>query len=201
MSMEFRQILEQRYATKKFDGRDIGQEKLDAILDMALLTPSAINLQPWKVKVISDRSTKEKLQPLAWNQQQITTCSHLLIFCANSDYDSHIKMLVKRLKDTGAPEENVKGMEAFMGNFVKNMSPEYSLSEAQAHAFMAAVTAIYAAKSVGVDSCPMQGFDVAGISKALGLPKNLVPTLMVPLGYPADEKKPKYRFPKEEMVF
>jgi nitroreductase / dihydropteridine reductase len=99
------------------------------------------------------------------------------------------------------PEEEIKGEESFMGEWVRSMSPEYRLSEARAHAFMAALTAIYAAKSVGVDSCPMQGFDVAGFAKALGLPSNLVPTLLVPLGYPADKPMPKYRFPKEEMVF
>jgi nitroreductase len=191
----------ERYATKKFDGRDIGKDKLNSIIDMARYTPSAINLQPWKVKVIADRATKEKLLPLAWNQQQVTTCSHLLIFCANTDYEGHISMLINHMRAVGVPEENVKGMEAFMGNFVKNMSPEYRLSEAQAHAFMAAVTAIYAAKSLGIDSCPMQGFDVTGVSKALGLPSNLVPTLIVPLGYPADKPMPKFRFPKEEMIF
>ncbi len=199
--MEFKQILTERYATKKFDGRDIGQEKLNAILDMAILTPSAINLQPWKVKVISDKATKEKLMPLCWNQQQIPTCSHLLVFCANTDYESHIALLVKNMRAAKVPEENIQGMEGFMGNFAKGMDPAHKLSEAQAHAFMAAVTAIYAAKSLGVDSCPMQGFDVAGVAKALGLPSNLVPTLMVPLGYPADKKGPKSRFPKEEMVF
>jgi nitroreductase len=199
--MEFKQILMQRYATKKFDGRDIGREKLNAILDMARYTPSAINLQPWKVKVISDKAMKEKLQPLAWDQQQVSTCAHLLVFCANTDYEGHIAMLVKGMKAAGESEENIRDMEGFMDDWVKNMSPEYRLSEAQAHAFMAAVTAIYAAKSLGIDSCPMQGFDVAGFSKALGLPSNLVPTLLVPLGYPADKAGPKSRFPKEEMVF
>ncbi len=199
--MDFRQILTERYATKKFDGRDIGQDKLAAILDMARYTPSAINLQPWKVKVVADRATKEKLLPLAWNQQQVTTCSHLLVFCANTDFERHIDLLVEHMKAAGVPEENVKGMEGFMGNFVKNMSPEHRLSEAQAHAFMAAVTAIYAAKSLGIDSCPMQGFDGAGVAKALGLPANLVPTLLVPLGYPADKPMPKFRFPRDEMVF
>lgn len=94
MLMEFKQILMERYATKKFDGRDIGQEKLNAILDMARYTPSAINLQPWKVKVISDKATKEKLLPLAMGQPQVTTRSHLLVFCANTDYESHIAMII-----------------------------------------------------------------------------------------------------------
>jgi nitroreductase len=199
--MEFKQILMERYATKKFDGRDIGQEKLNAILDMTRYTPSAINLQPWKVKVISDKATKEKLLPLAMNQQQVITCSHLLVFCANTDYESHIAMIVRNLKAAGVPAENIKGMEGFMGNFVKNMTPAERLSEAQAHAFMAAATAIYAAKSLGVDSCPMQGFNAGGFANVLGLPVTLIPTLIVPLGFPADKPMPKSRFPKEELVF
>jgi nitroreductase len=191
----------ERYATKKFDGRDIGEEKLNAILDMTRYTPSAINLQPWKVKVISDKATREKLSPLTHDQVKIKTCSHLLVFCANTDFEGNAAKLASGMKKAGIPEEHVKGMEAFMGNFVKNMSPEYRVSEAQAHAFMAALTAIYAAKSVGVDSCPMQGFDPAGFSKALDLPSSLIPTLLVPLGFPADKPMPKSRFPKEELVF
>ncbi len=198
--MDFKQILMERYATKKFDGRDIGTDKLNAILDMTRYTPSAINLQPWKVKVVADQATKEKLSPLAMDQAQIKTCSHLLVFCANTDFETHAAMLVKGMKAAGVPEENVKGMEGFIGGFIKNMTPEYRVTEAQYHTFMAALTAIYAAKSLGVDSCPMQGFDVAGFSKALGLPKTLIPTLIVPLGYPADKPMPKARFPKEELV-
>lgn len=198
--MEFKQILTERYATKKFDGRDIGQEKLDAILDMTRYTPSAINLQPWKVKVISDKATLEKLSPLAMDQPQVKTCSHLLVFCANTDFEGNAAKLVSGMKKAGVPEENVKGMEAFMGNFIKNMTPAYRLSEAQAHAFMAALTAIYAAKSVGVDSCPMQGFNAGGFANVLGLPVTLIPTLIVPLGFPADKPMHKARFAKEDLV-
>jgi len=199
--MDFKQILMERYATKKFDGRDIGSDKLNAILDMARYTPSAINLQPWKVKVISDQATKDVLSPLAMGQEQIKSCSHLLIFCANTDFEGHSALLVKGMKKAGAPEDEITWMEDFMGDFIKGMSPEYRVSEAQAHAFMAALTTIYAAKSLGVDSCPMQGFDPVGFSKVLKLPPTLIPTLLVPLGFPADEPLPKDRFPKEELVF
>jgi nitroreductase / dihydropteridine reductase len=199
--MEFKQLLMERYATKKFDGKDIGEEKLNAILDMTRYTPSAINLQPWKVKVISDRATLEKLSPLAMDQPQVKTCSHLLVFCANTDFEGNAAKLVSGMKKAGVPEANIKGMEAFMGNFIKNMTPAYRLSEAQAHAFMAAMTSIYAAKSVGVDSCPMQGFNAGGFANVLGLPVTLIPTLIVPLGFPADKPMPKARFSKEDLVF
>jgi nitroreductase / dihydropteridine reductase len=198
--MEFKQLLMERYATKTFDGRDIGQEKLDAILDMTRYTPSAINLQPWKVKVISDKATLEKLSPLAMDQPQVKTCSHLLVFCANTDFEGNAAKLVSGMRKAGVPEENVSGMEAFMGKFIKNMTPAYRLSEAQAHAFMAALTAIYAARSVGVDSCPMQGFNAAGFANVLGLPVTLIPTLIVPLGFPADKPMHKTRFSKEDLV-
>ena len=121
--MEFKQLLMERYATKKFDGRDIGEEKLNAILDMTRYTPSAINLQPWKVKVISDKATKEKLSPLAMDQAQIKTCSHLLVFCANTDFEGNAARLVKGMKKSGVPEDEIKWMEDFMGGFIKGMTP------------------------------------------------------------------------------
>jgi nitroreductase len=62
------------------------------------------------------------------------------------------------------------------------------------------MTAIYAAKSLGVDSCPMAGFDPACYAKVLKLPANLVPTMLVPIGYPADKPMLKVRFPKEDIL-
>jgi nitroreductase / dihydropteridine reductase len=78
---------------------------------------------------------------------------------------------------------------------------EAGICEAQHNAFIPAITTIYAAKSLGIDSCPMQGFDPAAYSKILELPDNLVPNIIVPLGYASDKPMPKVRFPKEEIFF
>jgi nitroreductase / dihydropteridine reductase len=74
--MEFSKIVMSRYATKKFDGKKIPETKINELLEMVRFAPSAINLQPWKIKIVTDQKTKEQLKPAAFNQEQITTCSN-----------------------------------------------------------------------------------------------------------------------------
>ena len=59
--MEFKELLMARYATKKFDGKIIDDGKIDQLFEMIRYAPSALNLQPWKVKVVTDIETKKKL--------------------------------------------------------------------------------------------------------------------------------------------
>ena len=82
--------------------------KINELLEMVRFAPSAINLQPWKIKIVTDQKVKEQLKPAAFNQEQITSCSHLLVFCADPDYDSLIRRLGTLLKKSGAPEEMQK---------------------------------------------------------------------------------------------
>ena len=79
------------------------------------------------------------------------------------------------------------------------MSEEQKLSWSQRQAFLALGNALNGAKSLGFDSCPMEGFDPKEYAKILGLPGNLVPTALCPIGYASDKPNPKLRFPKDEV--
>lgn len=199
--MEFKQLIMERYATKKFDGRKIDEGKLNEILEMIRFSPSALNLQPWKIKVIHNQELKDKLYTASGDQAQITTCSHLLVFCANTDLKSNAEKVFKGMELAGVPEEKIELYKNYLKTSQGLLNKETGLCEAQKNVFIAATHALYAAKSLGIDSCPMQGFDQAAYSKILGLPSTLVPTLLVPLGYAADEPMPKNRFPKEDIFF
>ncbi|WP_321507732.1 NAD(P)H-dependent oxidoreductase [uncultured Methanoregula sp.] len=199
--MEFSKIVMSRYATKKFDGRKIPDSKIDEILEIVRFAPSAINLQPWKIKVVTDQETKELLRPAAFNQEQITSCSHLLVFCADPDYDSLIARLAALLKKSGAPEEMQKMIIGMAARFANSMSPEQKLAWSQAQTYLALGNALNGAKSLGFDSCPMGGFDPGEFSRILKIPQPLVPVMLCPLGYAADKPMPKVRFPKEDIVF
>jgi nitroreductase/dihydropteridine reductase len=201
IQMEFKSILEERFATKKFDGKKIDQDKIEQIMEMIRLSPSALNLQPWKIKIIADEDLKEKLSPASMDQPQIKSCSHLLVFCANSNLKGNADKLINDLKASGIPEKNIQFLESVLNNFLRMFPGEEGIHEAQQNAFIPAITAIYAAKSLGIDSCPMQGFNPAAYSEILELPDTLVPTIIVPLGYAADKPMPKVRFPKEEIFF
>ncbi|MFA5796841.1 MAG: NAD(P)H-dependent oxidoreductase [Candidatus Woesearchaeota archaeon] len=191
--MEFSEIVKQRYATKSFDGKTVPKEKVDELLEMIRLSASSFNLQPWKIKIIEDKTTKEKLVPASWNQPQITSCSHLLVFCADTDVKNHIDKL-EAIMDTGT-----SAYVEMMRNFESTMPDDKKLSWAQRQVYLAVGNAINGAKSLGFDSCPMEGFNAEAYAKILDLPKNLIPTAIVPIGYATDTPRPKIRFDKKDV--
>ena len=199
--MEFKEIVKQRYAVKKFDGRKIPDEKLNGLLDIIRYAPSSFGLQPYKIKVVSDKAMKEKLAPAAWNQPQITTCSHLLVFCANTDIKGHIEMYDKMMRKSKISEENITPYIAMMKGFEEGLSDEHKLSWSQRQAYLAVGNAVNGAKSLGFDSCPMEGFSPEEFAKILDLPKNIVPSALVTIGYAADTPREKIRYSKEDLFF
>ena len=198
--MEFGKIVMSRYATKKFDGRKIPETKINELLEMVRFAPSAINLQPWKIKLVTDQKVKELLRPAAFNQEQVTSCSHLLVFCADPDYDSLIKRLGALLKTNNVPDETQKMVIGMAVQFTGPMSPEQRLAWSQAQTYLALGNALNGATSLGFDSCPMGGFDPKEFSRILKIPAPLVPTMLCPVGYAADKPMPKLRFAREEIV-
>ena len=199
--MNFGKIVMSRYATKKFDGRKVPEPKIDELLEMVRFAPSALNLQPWKIKVVVDQKIKEELKPAAFDQEQVTTCSHLLVFCADPDYDNLIRRLGVLLKKSKVPEEMKERVIGMAIQFTKPMSPEQKLAWSQAQTYLALGNALNGAKSLGFDSCPMGGFDPKEFSRILKVPPPLVPTMLCPVGYAADKPMQKLRFPKEDIVF
>lgn len=199
--MEFKDIVMQRYATKKFDGKKIPEAKMKELIELIRFAPSALNLQPWKIKVINDQKIKEQLLPATFNQEQTTSCSHLLVFCANTDVDTLIKKVEQALKDSRVPDEMRNRVVGLAKDMTGRMSPEQRLAWAQQQVFLPLGNAVNGAKALGFDSCPMTGFDPQEYSRILKLPAHIVPTVLCPLGYAADKPRPKLRFPKEDTFF
>lgn len=199
--MEFKEIVMKRYAAKKFDGRRITEEKMRDLLEMVRYSASSFGLQPWKIKVVADQKLKDELMAASWGQQQVGTASHVLVFCADTDIAPLIGKLENLLISNGAARESLKGYVEIMQGFEKNMPAEAKLAWAQKQAYIALGNALNGATSLGFDSCPMEGFEPAKYSEILKLPKNLVPTVVCPVGYAADTPHPKARFSAKEVFF
>ena len=70
--MSLIESLEWRYATKKFDSsKKVDQKLVNDIIDAAWLAPTSSGLQPFEVIEITNQELKEKIVPIAFNQQQI----------------------------------------------------------------------------------------------------------------------------------
>ena len=84
--MSFIEKLNERYATKAMNGKVVPQEKIDTILEAIRLAPTSSGLQPFEVLVVTNDKIKASIKEIAWNQEQVTDCSHLLVFAAWDNY-------------------------------------------------------------------------------------------------------------------
>jgi nitroreductase len=199
--MEFRDIVMQRYATKQFDGRMIDEQTLFLLLDIIRYSPSAFNLQPWKIKIVTASKIKANLRPHANDQPQITTCSHLLVFCANTELEKLVDRVVEAMAKNGAQAAGLQQYAAMMKQYVGAMTPEQRMGFSREQIHIALANAVNGAKSLGLDSCPMGGFDPYAFAEVLFLPEEYVPVVLCAVGYAADKPPVKWRLPREDVFF
>ncbi len=198
--MDFKDCIQTRYACKKFDERRLSDTQITDLLELIRFAPSALNLQSWKVKVVTDKETKKRLKPAVFDQEQIITCSHLFVFCADLDTEGLINKLETGLFRSGTPADTVSGHIGFVRNFFHTLPPALAEELALKNTMIAATYAWLGAISLGFDSCPMGGFDPMAVAEILGLEDHLKPVILTPVGYRDDAPLPKYRHPVTEFL-
>ena len=183
--------LKWRYATKKMDAsRPVPQQKIERILEAIRLTASSSGLQPYEVIVVTNPELRAQIVPHAWNQAQITDCSHLLVFAA---WDNYTAVRINRMFDLVNDERGFKneGWEAYRQKLLAAYIPrdaETNYQHAARQAYIGLGTALIAAAEEGVDSTPMEGFDPDKVDEILSLrARGLRSVILLPLGYRAEE--------------
>ena len=57
-----KQYMTERFSVKKFDStRKLPEEQISELIECFRLSPSSLNLQAWKLVVVSDENMKNKL--------------------------------------------------------------------------------------------------------------------------------------------
>jgi nitroreductase len=197
-----------RYATKQFDTKRKSSAQDWATLEEALLlTPSSGGLQPWKFIVVTDAAVRAKLTPASYGQAQINDASHLVVFASKNnfseaDVDAHIKHIAEV---QGAPIEALAPLRGMLvGGIVQSQDESARNAWARNQAYIALGNPLTSAALLGIDACPMEGFDRVQYDEILGLKaKGYSSGVIATLGYrlPTDKyaAAPKVRFPKEQV--
>jgi len=206
--MSFLDKLNKRYATKAMNGDVVPQEKIDTILEAIRLAPTSSGLQPFEVFVITNDETKANIKEIAWNQSQVTDCSHLLVFAAWDNYTedriNHMFDLTNEIR--GFKNEGWENYRQMLLSGYPQRDAEVNFEHAARQTYIAFMAAITQAAYEGVDSTPMEGFDPDALDKILGLrEKGLRSTLLLPIGYNDADKDwlinlVKVRKPMKELV-
>ncbi len=184
--MSFLEKLKERYATKAMNGAVVPQEKINNILEAIRLAPTSSGLQPFEVFVVTNDETKSKIKEIAWNQPQITDCSHLLVFAAWDNYTedriNHMFDLTNEIR--GFKNEGWENYRQMLLSSYPQKDAETNFQHAARQTYIAFMAAITQAAYENVDNTPMEGFDPNALDEILDLrKKGLRSTLLLPLGY------------------
>lgn len=206
--MNYKEITEKRRAINFFDpDRDVSEELLGEVIDLAAKVPSSFNLQPWNLMVLRDTATKEKLKALAWDQPKVVEAPVTLIVLADKNgwQAGHptVEKNWKEMLDSGAmgPDQRDWFIDAVKSLY--GWSPEASLAYAAKNTGFFAMGLMYAATSLGLETHPMDGFDHEGVREAFNIPDNFWIPLLLAVGYkkPDVEVLPaKWRKTRDEIV-
>jgi nitroreductase len=184
--MNLIESLEWRYATKRMNGEQIPEEKMNNILDAVQLAPSSYGLTPYNVIVVQDPAMKEKLAPQCYNQPQIKESSALLIFAPwKIINDDNVDTYMQEIATTRSiPVEALVDLSNSIKGKIKSSTPEDLNAWASKQAYIALGVGLAAAAVEGIDSTPMEGFNPSGVNEVLGLgAKGLSAVCMLALGY------------------
>jgi len=179
--------LKWRYATKKYDPtKKVAQEDVDKILEAARLAPTSSGMQQFRVIVITDQELKNKIVPIAMEQQIVADCSHLLVFAAWDRYtEERIDKIYNYTTDErGLPRGRFKSYTDKLRALYLTQTAEENFIHTARQAYIGLGLAIAQAAELKVDSTPMEGFIGEELDKLLGLKsKGLKSVLLLPIGY------------------
>ncbi|WP_275269926.1 nitroreductase family protein [Limnobacter sp. P1] len=176
--MELFDAIYQRRAIKAFDPEHIVSENDEKkLFEAAIQAPTSFNIQHWRFVVVRDKALRAEMRKLGNDQAQITDASLLVIMTA----DTKAWQKEPARYWTQAPKEVADLLVGWMGPFHDGRD-WLQRDEAQRSIGMAMQTLMLAAKGIGLDSCPMIGFDIEAVAKLINLPADHVMGPMVAIG-------------------
>lgn len=200
--MSFLSQLNWRYATKKFDGREVPEAEVSKILEAIRMAPTSFGLQPFHVTIVKNAELKEKLKGAAYGQEQLTTGSHVLVFSVRSDIDSVLEEYFTLASGGNAEVRTaMKGYEDMAKGSVASHPGADLKAWTAKQAYIALGFGLAAAAELEIDAAPMEGFDTSQAKEILGLKESLDPVVLLVLGFrdASDQIRPKTRFPASEL--
>lgn len=156
------------------------------LLALAMLSPTAFNIQNWRFVVVEDVELRKQIQAVSWNQAQVTEASMLIVLVA--DLKAWAKQPERYWKDAPKPVQDF--LVPAIGQYYQG-NEQAQRDEGMRSCGMAAMTLMLAAKELGYDTCPMDGFDFDAVAKILNLPEDHTPAMFVVVGKGIKEPWPR----------
>jgi nitroreductase len=176
--MDTFEAISSRRAIKKFDpNHKMTSEQVDSLMKLTLLSPTSYNQQNWRFVTVTEQSIKEKIGIAARNQAQPVDGSLVILLCGNMNAWKEDPLRYWKNHSTEKQELVKTSLEKKYSD-----SPQNRRDEAIRSCGFAGQTIMLAAKQMGLDSCPMVGFDYDQMAEIINLPEDHLIVLMIVVG-------------------
>lgn len=196
--MDTFEAIRTRRAVKKFDpAHEMTAGEVRSLMELVILSPTSYNQQNWRFVTVTDRDVRGRISQAARGQAQPRDCSLVVILCGNLSawrqdptryWKNHPVSKQEQVRDSLAAKYDNK--------------PQNQRDEAIRSCGMAAQTIMLAARQMGLDSCPMVGFEYDELAGVINLPDDHIITMMVAVGKAAEPAAERGgQLPLGELVF
>ncbi|MEK7196595.1 MAG: nitroreductase family protein [Nitrospirota bacterium] len=184
--MDVIQAIKERRSINFFEtGKELSDDKIRELLEIANLAPSSFNLQPWRVVVVRSAERKKVLKQCAFNQPKVEEASAVLIMIADPDaVEANVERMLDSWQKLGymKPDmrETYKGMTQNLYGTVDSLRRKFFAIKNTA---LFAMNIMIAAKGIGLETHPMDGFDEDCIKKEFNIPPDKIIPMLIAVGY------------------
>lgn len=201
---EFLTAMKFRHACKQFDTeKQIPQEEFDSLLEVARTSPSSFGMEPWRMIVIRKPALRKALKSACWNQNQITECSELVVFTTDNDtVRSGTSYVRKMFERRGLPSDAVDTYMGVYKNYLEPIECDEVLLEnwTAKQCYIAMANMMTYAATLGIDSCPIEGFDKESVEAILDLEYGHSVAVICAFGYRVNPQSEQKRLELKQIV-
>ena len=181
--MDVFEAVSTRRAIKKFDPNyKMSSDDVKKLMEHVILSPTSYNQQNWRFVYATDQDVKEKISEAARGQAQPRDGSLVVVLCG--DMTAWKTEPLRYWKNH--PTEKQELVKASLERKYST-DEQAQRDEAIRSCGMAAQTIMLAARDMGLDSCPMVGFEYDDLAKVINLPDNHLIVMMVVVGKRAED--------------
>jgi nitroreductase len=185
--MNVSQAILERRSIKAYDPQHkMTEDEVAKLMSLAMLSPTAFNIQNWRFVVVTDPSLRKEIRAASWDQAQVEEASLLVVLTA--DLKAWEKQPERYWENASKPVQDY--LVTAIGQYYSD-NELVQRDEAMRSCGMAAMTMMLAAKEMGYDTCPMDGFDFDAVAKLLNLPEDHTPVMFVVVGKALKEAQPR----------
>jgi nitroreductase len=199
----FFDVIKERRSVRSYDPEvKISREELSEILQQATLAPSGANLQPWRFLVIDSQELKQKLLPIAFNQQQVVEASAVIAVLGDMECYKLAEKIYGQAVEAGyMPAETAKSFVERYTSMFASMPTDAVRQNVVTDSGLVSMQLILVARAKGYDTVPMGGYDKEKFKEAFGISDRFVPIMLIALGKAAKPGHPTTRLPIEDVTF